>query len=560
MNKIYDLIIIGGGPAGLTAALYAGRSKLSTLVIEKESIGGQIKTTSEIVNFPGIINSTGPKLVEDMRIQAINFNAKFAEGEVLSVDFNGDIKTIKTNNGKFQGRSVILATGASPRKLGFPGEKEFTGRGVAYCATCDGEFFKDLDVFVVGAGFAAAEEAIFLTRFAKHVTVIAREPEFTCAKSIADKVLAHDKITVKFNTEIVEATGENLLERAKFINNVTKETFEYNVSKEDGTFGIFIFVGYEPQTKLFRDVVECDKWGYILTNDNMETNIPGVYAAGDLRPKSLRQVVTAVSDGAIAATCAEKYVAEQKERLGIKDDFEEEVTEVKKEPSSHSNDNNNSPATPIGGQSKLLNDTLRGQLKGILDKMEKEVTLVSIVDESNPKSLELRDLVLDIANLGDKLNAEIAVKGSNKELESKINANKFPVVALLDSNKEYNGIKFHGVPGGHELNSFILAIYNLAGPGQSVDSSTLNEIKSIDKKTNIKIAVSLSCHLCPDVVAASHRIAVENSNIEAEMLDIAEFPDLKSKYKIMSVPAIIVNDDKLYFGAKKIDEIVSLIK
>ena len=290
----------------------------------------------------------------------------------------------------------------------------------------------------------------------------------------------------------------------------------------------------------------------------METNIPGVYAAGDLRPKVLRQVVTAVSDGAIAATCAEKYVTELKERLGIEDEAEEETTENNNVPSKASNDNLNS--APIGGQSKLLNDSLRAQLKGIFDKMEKEVTLVSIVDESNPKSIELRDLVLDISNLGDKLNAEIAIRGSNKDLEEKIHADKYPVVALLDSNKEYSGIKFHGVPGGHELNSFIIAIYNLAGPGQALDNTILNEIKSIDKKINIKVAVSLSCHLCPDVVMASQRLAIENKNIEAEMLDLSEFPELKSKYKIMSVPAIILNDEQLFFGAKKIDEIVSLIK
>lgn len=555
MNNIYDLIIIGGGPAGLSAATYAGRSKLNTLVIERENVGGQIKTTAEIVNYPGIINTTGPNLVLDMRQQALNFNTKFQDAIVESVELSEEIKILNTNKGTFKARSIIIATGASPRKLGFPGEQKFTGRGVAYCATCDGEFFKDLDVFVVGAGFAAAEEAIFLTRFAKHVTIVAREPEFTCAKSIADKVLAHPKIDVKFNTEILEATGSNLLERAKFINNVTKETFEYNVSLKDGSFGIFIFIGYQPQTELFKDKVEMDRYGYILTNENMETNIPGVYAAGDLRPKVLRQVVTAVADGAIAATCAEKYVTEQKEKLGIKDEYVDEnpSSQEKNEPSHSTN-------LPIGGQSKLLNDNLRAQLKSILDKIEKEVTLVSIVDEALPKSLELRDLVLDIANLGDKLNAQIYTKGTKPEIESKINADKFPVVALLNDKGEYSGVKFHGVPGGHELNSFILAIYNLAGPGQNIDDKILSDIKSIDKKTNIKIAVSLSCHLCPDVVISSQRIAIENENIEAEMLDLSEFSDLKAKHKIMSVPAIIVNDEKIYFGAKKIEEIISLIK
>ena len=222
MNTIYDLIIIGAGPAGISSAIYAGRAKLNTLVLEKESIGGQIKTTSEIVNYPGVIHHSGSGLMEDMRTQASNFGVKFQDAEVTSVDFNGEIKTLYTNKGELKSRAIIIATGASPRKLGFPGEKEFAGRGIADCATCDGEFFKDLDVFVVGAGFAAAEEAIFLTRFAKKVTVIAREPEFTCAKSIADKVLAHPKIEVKFNTEIVEASGEGVLNHCKFINNMIK--------------------------------------------------------------------------------------------------------------------------------------------------------------------------------------------------------------------------------------------------------------------------------------------------------------------------------------------------
>ena len=554
MNTIYDLIIIGAGPAGISSAIYAGRAKLNTLVLEKETIGGQIKTTSEIVNYPGVIHHSGSGLMEDMKTQASNFGVKFQDAEVTSVNFNSEVKTLYTNKGELKSRAIIIATGASPRKLGFPGEKEFSGRGIAYCATCDGEFFKDLDVFVVGAGFAAAEEAIFLTRFAKKVTVIAREPEFTCSKSIADKVLSHPKIEVKFNTEIVEASGDGVLNHCKFINNITKETFEYTASKEDGTFGIFIFVGYQPQTSLFKDSIDMDNLGYIITNENMETNIPGVYAAGDLRPKVLRQVVTAVADGAIAATCAEKYISEEKERLGIKDDFKPTQEKVSKDTTTSTTNE------VIGGQSKLLNDGLRNQLKGVFSRLTKPVTLVSIVDESLPKSIELRDLILDISNLSDKIKTEIYKKGANITIENKINADKFPVVAFLDSEGNYSGVKFHGVPGGHELNSFVLSIYNLGSAGQPIENSTLEAIKNIDKPTNIKVAVSLACHFCPDVVVASQRIAIENQNVEAEMIDLSEFGDIKTKFKVMSVPAIIINDEEIYFGAKKIDEIISLIE
>lgn len=552
-NNIYDLIIIGGGPAGLSAGLYAGRAKLRTLIIEKENTGGQITTTAEVVNYPGIVKTSGAEMTSQMRIQAENFGVKFKTADVTDVDFNGEIKTIKTNVGDIQGRSVIIATGASPRKLGFPGEIEYGGRGVAYCSTCDGEFFKGLEVLVIGAGFAAAEEAIYLTRFAKKVIIIAREPEFTCAKSIGDKVKANKNIEIRFNTEVVEAVGDDVLRSVKLINNVTNETSEYYPPKEDGTFGIFVFVGYKPQTDVFKNKVDMDRWGYILTDENMRTNVEGVYAAGDLRPKMLRQVVTAVADGAIAATDAEKYVASEKERLGIVDEhIEEEKVESKKEVPVSSN------IKP--GKSALLNDTLRSQLQGILARFENNISLVSIVDESNSKSIELRDLVLDIADLSDKVTALIYKKGENPEMEDKVHANRFPIVAILNKDGEYSGVKFHGVPGGHELNSFIIAMYNVAGPGQEISANVLNDIKSIDKKLNIKVAVSLSCHVCPDVVMAAQRIAIENPNIETEMLDLSNFPELKEKHKIMSVPAIIVNDSKVYFGGKKLEEIVNLLK
>ena len=561
---IYDLIIIGGGPAGISAGIYAGRAKLKTLIIEKENMGGQIRTTHEMVNYPGILQTTGNDYMQTLRKQALAFNVDFKEDEVLDLDLENDVKIIKTKNEEIKGRSVIFATGASPKKLGFKGEKEFTGRGVAYCATCDGEFFQDLDVFVIGGGYAAAEEALFLTKFARKVRVVVRKSEFGCAKTIADKVKAHPKIEVLFNTELEEVGGEGVLQFAKFKNNQSGEVFEYKASEEDGTFGVFVFIGYKPQTELLKDKVKLNEQGYVITDENMETNVSGVYAAGDLRPKSLRQVVTAVSDGAIAATSAEKYVSEQKHRLGIKDEeptveakkenkvAQEKVVEEKKAVYVDINDKNR--------KSKLLNDTLRSQIKSILAMMENEVTLVSIVDEAMEKSVEFMDLILDMSSLGEKLNVEIYKKSENPEMEAKINADKLPVVALLDKNKNYSGVKFHGVPGGHELNSFILAIYNLAGPGQAMDENLLKEIKEFDKKTNIKVVVSLSCTLCPDVVVASQRLAMENENIETEMIELSLFEDIKRKYKIMSVPAIIVNDEKVHFGAKKINEILDLIR
>lgn len=552
MEKIYDLLVIGAGPAGLSTGIYAGRAKLNTLIIEKAEFGGQVNKTYDISNYPGARNSNGPKLMEEMRNQAEDFGVNFMSAEVLEVSLEGDVKTLKTDRGEIKGRSVVIATGASPRKLGFKGEEEFTGRGVAYCSTCDGQFFEGLEVFVIGAGFAAAEEAMFLTKFATKVTVIAREPEFTCAKLIADKVLAHPKVEVKFNTEILEANGTEMINYAKFINNKTGETFEYNAKKEDGSFGIFVFVGYAPQSQLFKGILELDKFGYIVTNENMETNIQGVYVAGDLRPKALRQIVTAVSDGAIAATSAERYVIELKEKLGIKDEYEPKKVEKKEVKSSDLNN--------VSKRSKLLNDGLRSQLKGVLARLEKNVTLVSIVDESNSKSIELRDLILDIADLDERVNAEVYNKGENVEVENKIHADKYPVVALLDSDKKYSGVKFHGVPGGHELNSFILAIYNLGSAGQQISEETLNNIKKIDKDINIKVCVSLSCHLCPDVVVSSQRIAIENEKVQAEMIDISNFKEIKDKFKVMSVPAIIVNDEQIYFEAKKIDEIINLIK
>lgn len=535
MERIYDVIIIGGGPAGLSAGIYAGRAKLDVLLLEKAVPGGQIRITDEVVNYPGILSTTGAGFGEKAAEQAKNFGVEFATEEVIGMDFSGKIKTIKTTSGEYKTLAVVIATGASPRKLGFPGELEYAGRGVAYCATCDGEFFTGLPVFVVGAGFAAAEEAMFLTKYASKVTVIAREPDFTCAKSIGDKVKAHAKIEVKFHTELIEATGDSQLRHAKFKNNETGEITEYHAPDGD-TFGIFVFVGYAPETQLFKGVIDLDPAGFIPTNENLMSNVEGVYAAGDIRPKKLRQVVTAVADGAIAATNIEKYVQELREELGmVKEEIEEEKVE-----SSSTN-------------SRVLDDAIMQQIQGLAERFEKSVQLVVIQDpEKAEKSAEMLSLVNEIASASDKIQVQHYQKGENPEMEAKIQANFLPVVAFLNDKGEYARIKYAVVPGGHELTSFLLALYNVAGPGQAVKEEIQQKATEIDERVNLKIGVSLTCTKCPETVQSAQRIAVENQNVDIEVVDVFGFQDFKKKYDIMSVPAVVMNDKSLFFGQKDI--------
>lgn len=544
MEKIYDLIIIGGGPAGLSAGIYAGRAQLDVLIIEKDSLGGQIITTSEVVNYPGIKDISGHNLGEKMREQALGFGVEFLKSEVIDVNFKEDIKEIITESKTYRALSVIIATGANPRTLGFPGEAEFKGRGVAYCATCDGQFFTGLDVFVIGAGFAAAEEAIFLTKFAKKVTIIAREPEFTCAKSIAEKVLNHPKIEVKFNSQIVEATGDTTLRKAIFKDNITDKTWEYR-APDNSSFGIFVFIGYKPQSDLFKNHVTLDSNGYIITDENMETDIKDVYAVGDIRPKKLRQVVTAVADGALAATVLEKNVNEKRVILNLKRETKETA-----KTSDISNERSDS---------KFLDEGIISQLKGIFDKFQNSVKIVSILNDSE-LSQNIKNFLTEISNISDKIDLKTYKLGENPELERDISLNFSPTIAILDSSNKFRGVKFSGLPSGHELNSFILALYNIAGPGQELSENIKNKIKGINRKTTLKIAVSLSCSLCPEVVIGAQRLAIENPNIEAEMIDIFEFPELKNKYNIMGVPALIIDDSDVSFGKQTIEDIIEKLK
>ena len=290
---IYDVIIIGGGPAGLSAGLYAARARMNTLIIEKEGAGGQIATTDEVANYPGsIAGATGPLLTARMVEQAEEFGAVRVSDEIKEVDFSGKIKVLKSDKAEYQAKSIIIATGAVPRPMGVPGEKELTGRGVSYCATCDAPFFEDLEIFVIGGGDSAVEEAMYLTKFARKVTIVHRRDEL---------------MAFMWDTVVEEVKGKGILESIVFKNIKTGELNEVFPDEEDGAFGIFVFVGYLPATKLFDGLIDMEN-GYIKTDDNMKTKIDGVFAAGDNRVKSLRQVVTATADGAIAAVQAEKYI------------------------------------------------------------------------------------------------------------------------------------------------------------------------------------------------------------------------------------------------------------
>ena len=308
MGKVYDVIIIGAGPAGLSAALYAGRSRLSTLIIEKIKDGGQIVITDEIENYPGgEPGESGPSLIKKMVAQVNHFGAERAADTIVDAELTGEVKKLTGQKGEYLGKTVIIATGASSKPIGCPGEKGLVGRGVSYCATCDGNFFQDMEIFVVGGGDSAIQEALYLTKFGRKVTVIHRRDALRAAKSIQEKAFANPKIEFMWDSVITELKGEDILNSMVVKNVKTGETREIVADEEDGAFGVFVFIGYDPQSKVFEGKVDMDR-GCIITDENMHTNIPGVFAAGDIRVKSLRQVVTAAADGAIAAVECEKYL------------------------------------------------------------------------------------------------------------------------------------------------------------------------------------------------------------------------------------------------------------
>ena len=302
-KKIYEVIIIGGGPAGLTAGLYTSRSRLQTLLIEIGLLGGQMTTTEIIENYPGFSQGiTGDELSRLMEEQAKRFGLEVVSQEAVELKMEGELKVIQANGTTYRCKALIICTGNEWRKLGVPGEKEFTGRGVSYCATCDGAFFQDSQIVVVGGGDSALTEALYLTKFVKELTIIHRRDALRGTKIYQERVFANPKIKLLWNSVVQEIKGDSVVHSVLVKNVKTREVTEHP------TEGVFLFVGLSPRTQFLKGSVNLDEAGYIITDENGETSVKGIFAAGDCRKKLLRQVATAVGDGATAAFAAEKYL------------------------------------------------------------------------------------------------------------------------------------------------------------------------------------------------------------------------------------------------------------
>ncbi len=302
VDKDYDVIVVGAGPGGLSAAIYARRAGLKTLVLERATEGGQITLTNVVEDYPGFSSISGEELAEKFADHAREFGVKFANEEVMQIDLQGDVKKVKTDlNNEYTAKVVVVATGSNPRKLGVPGEEEFTNRGVSYCAVCDGSFFKGKEVVVIGGGDSAVEEGIYLSKIASKVRIIHRRDKLRAQKIIQDRAFKIPNIEFIWDTVVTEIGGKDSVEYVTLKNVKSGETSKLETS------GVFIYVGLVPNSELVKENVNVDQNGFILTDEHMETNVKGVYAVGDVRKTVLRQVLTAAADGAIAAVDLTKY-------------------------------------------------------------------------------------------------------------------------------------------------------------------------------------------------------------------------------------------------------------
>ena len=468
-----------------------------------------------------------------MRRQAEGFGAEFALAEVTGLELDGDIKTVHTTRGDMRCFGVLLATGAHPRQVGFQGESEFRGRGVAYCATCDGEFFTGKDVFVVGGGFAAAEESVFLTKYARHVTILIRGDDFTCAKATADAARKHEKITILTNTVVEEVAGEDALRYLRYRNTQTGEVTEY---RGEG-FGVFVFAGYQPATDLIRGLAERNDQGYVITDPH-----PADHSA---RPvccrRRLCQAAAAGGDCG-GGRCIGCHRTRTAGCCHAGENRPASRPAVSRAPAS-------GQSAPAPAADSLFSADMLAQLQAVFDRMAAPLVLRLALDDT-PLSAELQHYMEQLAAQTDKLSVET---GAPEE------ADHLPCVRVCRADGTWTGLAFHGVPGGHEFTSFVLGLYNAAGPGQPIDEESRAAAAAICQPVALQVLVSLSCTMCPELVTAAQRLAAENPQVTAQVYDLNHFPDLRDRYHVMSVPCLVINSETVSFGKKNIRQLLDLL-
>lgn len=471
---MYDCIIIGGGIAGITAGIYLARANIIPLIIEEGQIGGQIALTSRIQNYPGIIEISGEHFVQTLYEQAKNFGVQFLFDKVEDINF--DTKEIKTSTSTLKTHTILLCTGTKPRTLHFKGEEKFIGRGIAYCATCDGPFYEGCEIFVIGGGYAACEEAIFLTKYATKITMIVRENDFTCAPSLADEVKKHPHIHIEFNTELIEANGNEQLESLVFKRN-DGTIWTYSNSKR---FGVFIFVGQIPQNSLFKGILTTTKEGTLIVNNNQETNLKGIYAAGDICEKSVKQLITAASDGAIAAMSIEKY-----------------LKDIPKDPIQQIFEHNSIP--------------------------------VKVSIQNNPIGKEIKEFIQQF---------------NYPNIENKNDTKSY--ISFLDR------IYFNTSPNGHEYNSFVHGLHYASNSHEPIMMNI--------SKHHIDLYTLPTCSNCATLALNLIKLATDSPNLTLHIHDLKHCKDVQDKYNIQSVPCMIIDKEKLYFGNKDIKTLITLLK
>ena len=452
-QNLYDVIIIGGGPAGLSAAIYASRAKEKVLVIENDEFGGQIALTAKVMNYPGVESCSGRDLADTMKRQAKNFGAELIYDDVKSLELESGIKKVHTKKDTYRALSVILAMGGIPGQAGFEGELSFKGNGVSYCPTCDAALFAGCPIYVVGGGLAGVEESIYLAGFSSDITLVIRENDFTCDKSVSDQLKLYPGIKVLFHTEIVKVDGQMFIEQVTLRDNMSERVW---VEKAEDPIGVFVFVGYRPNTGWLPDILEKDAAGYLMTDHLCRTNVDGVFAAGDIRQKTLRQVVTATYDGALASVTLEPYIRQLHEELEIPDLVEE-------------------------SEDILIETSEKAILKLWLDDSE--------------LSREMTEFFETKKELKGKVEIQIHKEGREDII--------LPSIEICRSDGSSSGIHFHAVPQGLEWNSFRIALFNVMGPGQKIDPDILSRIRSIDRKINLKILTTLTCGNCPTSVMSA---------------------------------------------------------